>query len=315
MGYSTNEYHFDLSQNHSNFPVRLNRYSAANLLRDAQFQSLLFRSEESKIFFDLSNVSFADIDGLVLLLFFGEHLHVSQKHELYLTYPKSEEVIKDLNHCGFYTFAQEYFGIQGSILPDNNQYKRKSLKFISKVDSKNAGRLAVSLLDFITEHLFPDFGFPKNNEMKYEYALPLARAVHELLKNIANHSSSSGYMAFQKVGNFKFRIVIGDLGVGIQHSMQRKMELSRSDYLNEAILFRCNDPIIDGIFHVLKTVGAWGGDFVIRSGYFQKEIQLSPSPDRTNEEIKQKVESENSQRVPFFLGTQYVIDFTVPKKL
>jgi hypothetical protein len=295
---------------------RLDWWAFRKLLREPSLQRLILDRTAVEVSFNLDGIDYLNGDGLVMLLALGDVLSRKQ-HEIYLQIPPTNH--QALLRSGFLALSRRFFRVRGiaslsefgedAVLPPGFRLT------VNGIDSDSVLALQRGFDAFVRSPAFyQKLNLESTSEAGYEYGPSLGRALHELLKNIIQHSGiRSGMIAVEQTGNFSIQLTLADCGIGLEESLRvRGLTVRHLDPLRLCVLHRFYYPDREGLFTVCKTLRRWGGELEIRSGSMSYTYRAKPGqPD--DEQLASELESIEPEAAPFFPGVQCRIAFTIPR--
>lgn len=294
---------------------RLDWLTIRRTLEASKLRSAL-RTRDRRLIFELDGFDYLNGDGLLMLLMLGRFLVSEHKVRAILVLPGSEKQQEILRDRGFLRLARHIFQVEGRRWLEASELEGAvdtgdvfdSLYIIQK---ETAAHLLQGVTRALNEPVFLEKLDLEPTGESREYARDLARAVEEIVKNVIQHSGvERGLLIIEELGNFAFRLTLGDMGVGLRSTVRKNFPpKGELDPVRQAILHRYFNPS-PGIFTVLSTVARWGGRFEIRSenlGFDFKSAQPRLRIDFG--ELAEEVRERGCEHWPFLPGVQYRIQF------
>ena len=196
------------------FPNKLTGPTFYKEILPVIYQKLLKRS--GKISFDLTNLTFADPEGLVNFLCISAITKIYSTETAELILPQNDEVLKYFENYGFFSIARtpgsEVLGfLKFEIYPE---YKNKSITKIHGVYNHTSAYEISNNVNSVINLLQKYFVL---NLSLINY---LSFIINETIRNIIEHNfenkpiSANGYYMAQKTPLNKFEFIISDFGKG-----------------------------------------------------------------------------------------------------
>jgi len=238
---------------------------------------------------DLGRVVFIDSYGMIGLLALGRHF--SQRgHKLLIHLPLSMEVQRRLDRMNFFRYLSEYYIMYPPYRPLAARAGRvQSSDVLLEITRIAQSDDAHKILEKVKERAAAIL--ETHLRYKEEAVQGFLAALHEICKNIIQHSQNTGLVGIHKCFNENLNInivniAVMDLGIGFKESLSPRLgsryggQWSDIAALEEAFLRGASGHQEAGRGHGLAAVKdfvkRWGAKLSIRSG----TARLSLLPDR-----------------------------------
>lgn len=300
--------------------VRLN-WALMNEYLHAVRNLRLFEPERQTelIEYDLRGFDYVNLDGLTLLLTIVERLKAAG-HGIVIALPDGPSQQAYLEHCGFIAAAGRIGFLEGrrAITADPDWEQRQFVvgqPHLVRLTEESAPGVQRALDRLLTSEAFlRRLGFDPSSESGFWYAPRLARAIHELVRNVVHWSGTRrGYLGVESIRGALVRVVIADCGLGIRHTLGSQGQLSGSRHpIIDALLHRYKRGEEPGLFHVVGTVRKWGGEFRLRSEEAEVAYNSPHASEFTTQDLVNSITESTPMRRAHLPGVQVRIDFNLP---
>ena len=168
-------------------------------------------------YIDLSKASFITAPGGAVILLFLQYLKTKCKDIIILP-PKNKNTLLFLSNIKFLTLAQHICDIDLASFPEPVDHARLSKSNILEIIYIYPNMTEFGYSDWLSRNTINTIvgKIDRLGSGKFEN---LSRVFLELTSNVFEHSKSFGYIAAQKIDHSKFKLFIGDLGIGLYKSL------------------------------------------------------------------------------------------------
>lgn len=252
---------------------------APNTLDEPHFDALVggLGDDDERVLIDARHAGWVDPYGMIGLLAIG-HVAARRGDRPILQAPESADVLSYMTRMDFFQHAEQVYEIHGA--PRRRREPGSVSDVLLEITSVQSYDDVHDVVERVNERgqaiLTSQLNYPRSQ------ALQFTTMLSEVCQNIVDHAEGQGWVATQsytwqrRLGKRVVVIAVMDLGIGFRASLASAHASRFVDRWNDAMaleqafmhgLNRFHDPHRgQGLQHIRKNTGRWGGRVSIRSG-------------------------------------------------